>query len=97
MSEGAEEAAQPALPPANLQTAGGGDERPRARLPAHESLQTDDQGDGGREKGEEIVGKSTGIEFCHCGAVFLTESCETSLFYKKTFLIYTFVLQNLLR
>lgn len=47
MSEGAEEAAQSALPPAHLQAAGGGDERPRARLPADEGLQADDQGDGG--------------------------------------------------
>lgn len=45
VSEGAEEAAQSALPPADLPAAGGGDERPRARLPADESLQADDQGD----------------------------------------------------
>ena len=51
MSEGAEEAAQSALPPADLQAAGGGDERSRARLPADESLQTDDQGK--EEEGEE--------------------------------------------
>lgn len=44
MSEGAEEAAESTLPPAHLQAAGGGDERPRARLPADESLQADDQG-----------------------------------------------------
>lgn len=44
--EGAEEAAEPALPPADLQAAGGGDERPRARLPADEGLQADDQGTG---------------------------------------------------
>ena len=44
MSEGAEEAAQSALPPADLQAAGGGDERSRARLPAVESWQTEDQG-----------------------------------------------------
>lgn len=45
VSEGAEEAAESALPPADLQAAGGGDERPWARLPADESLQADDQGD----------------------------------------------------
>lgn len=45
MSEGAEEAAQSALPPADLQAAGGGDDRPRARLPADESMQADDQGE----------------------------------------------------
>jgi len=45
VSEGAEEAAQSALPPADLQAAGGGDERPRTRLPADESLQADDQGE----------------------------------------------------
>lgn len=44
VSEGAEEAAESALPPADLQAAGGGDERPRAGLSADESLQTDDQG-----------------------------------------------------
>lgn len=44
MSEGAEEAAEPALPPADLQAAGGGDDRPRTRLSANESLQADDQG-----------------------------------------------------
>lgn len=44
MSEGAEEAAEPALPPADLQAARGGDDRPRARLPTDESLQADDQG-----------------------------------------------------
>lgn len=59
VSEGAEEAAQSALPPADLQTAGGGDERPRARLPADESLQADDQGE--EEKEEETGEKSTGI------------------------------------
>ncbi|CAG12492.1 unnamed protein product, partial [Tetraodon nigroviridis] len=46
VSEGAEEAAEPALPPAHLQAAGGGDERPRAGLPADARLQTDDQGEG---------------------------------------------------
>lgn len=51
MSEGAEEAAESALSPADLQTAGGGDERPRARLPADESLQADDQG----EEEEEVL------------------------------------------
>lgn len=51
--EGAEEAAEPALPPADLQAAGGGDERPRARLPADEGLQADDQGTG--EEGMIII------------------------------------------
>lgn len=50
VSEGAEEAAQSALPPADLPAAGGGDERPRARLPADESLQADDQGDESEEE-----------------------------------------------
>lgn len=45
MSEGAEEAAQPALPPADLQAAGGRDDRPGARLSAYEGLQADDQGE----------------------------------------------------
>lgn len=44
MSEGAEEAAESALPPADLQAAGGGNERPRTGLSADESLQADDQG-----------------------------------------------------
>lgn len=51
--EGAKEAAEPALPPADLQAAGGGDERPRARLPADEGLQADDQGMG--EEGMTII------------------------------------------
>lgn len=45
MSEGAEEAAESALPPEDLQAAGGGDERPGARLSADEGLQADDQGE----------------------------------------------------
>lgn len=42
MPEGAEEAPESSLPSEDLQAAGGGDERPRAGLPADESLQTDD-------------------------------------------------------
>lgn len=57
VSEGAEEAAQSALPPADLQAAGGGDERPRARLPADESLQADDQGD--EDEGRKALGFSS--------------------------------------
>lgn len=44
VSEREQEAADSALPPANLQAAGGGDGRSRAGLPADESLQTHDQG-----------------------------------------------------
>lgn len=44
VSEGEQAAADSALPPAHLQTAGRRDGRPRAGLPADESLQAHDQG-----------------------------------------------------
>ena len=44
MFEGEQEAADTSVPPACLPAAGGGDERPGARLPADEGVQADDQG-----------------------------------------------------
>lgn len=44
MSERKQEAPDPAVPSEGLQAAGDGNDGPRARLPAHESLQADDPG-----------------------------------------------------
>lgn len=44
MSEGEQEAADPALSPQGVQAAGGRDDGPRAGLPTHEGLQADDSG-----------------------------------------------------